>query len=205
MDVFCSVTGVFIENTYFLIHEEEAWGIVVDPGLGALENLKKFKKPELTWKAIFLTHAHFDHLMGVSEIKAFTNAPIYLHQADVFLYELFQEEAAKFNYQVAALPKPDHYWEEGERITIGTVTFEILHTPGHTPGGVCIKWNKGVFTGDTLMHLTVGRTDWHGSIDQLQTSILEKLFTLPEHLPIYPGHYGKSSIGIEKQQNQEVF
>jgi len=205
VEVFCSVSGVFIENTYFLIDETELVGAIVDPGLGALDNLKRLSQKEIAWKSIFLTHAHFDHLMGLSEIKAFTNATIYLHKEDLFLYNSFPEEAKKFGYSVAPLPKPEILWNDGDKAYLGTTEFEVIHTPGHTPGGVCLKWSDGLMTGDTLMHLQIGRTDWFGSFEQIQHSISEKLYTLPDHLTIYPGHHQQSTIGIEKELNQEVY
>ena len=204
MQIYCSVSGVFLENTYFIIDEQGGTGIIVDPGLGAIDKLQGFK-PEITWEAIFLTHAHFDHILGLNAVYEYTKAPIYLHKDDLFLYNDFIAEAAKFGYKATKLPAPDYLWTDGQTISLGLGSFKIIHTPGHTPGGVCIQCKKGVFTGDTLMHLEVGRTDWFGSFEQLQDSIAKKLFTLNDAVVIYPGHHQQSTIGIEKQSNQQVF
>jgi hydroxyacylglutathione hydrolase len=205
IEVFCSTTGVFVENTYFLINSDEKWGVIVDPGQGALKHLKQLKVEGISWKAIFLTHAHFDHLMGLQEVVAFTNAPIYLHKEDLFLYNLFVEEAAKFGYKEQKLPQPDFFWKDQDEIAIGKTKFEVIHTPGHTPGSVCLKWGKALITGDTLMYRTIGRTDWFGSFNEIQKSISEKLFSLPDDTVIYPGHHKKSTISEEKMFNLEIF
>lgn len=204
MQIYCSVSGVFLENTYFIINEKTNYGIIVDPGLGAIKKLEKFSS-DIQWEAIFLTHAHFDHIIGLKEVFEHTKAPIYLHKDDLFIYDDFVSEAAKFSYVKAALSQPDYLWEDQESINLNTGNFTIIHTPGHTPGGVCIQSEKGIFTGDTLMHLEVGRTDWFGSFNELQESIVNKLFTLDDQIIIYPGHHQQSSIGTEKEANQHVF
>jgi hydroxyacylglutathione hydrolase len=205
IEVFCSTTGVFVENTYFLLNTNEKWGVIVDPGQGALDFLKQLKMEDISWKAIFLTHAHFDHLLGLEGVVAQTKAPIYLHKEDLFLYNLFTEEAAKFGYIKPPLTQPNFFWQDQEVITIGKTEFEIIHTPGHTPGSVCVKWENHLITGDTLMYRTIGRTDWFGSFNEIQKSISEKLFSLPDDTVIYPGHHKKSTISEEKMFNLEIF
>lgn len=204
MQIYCSVSGVFLENTYFIINENANHGIILDPGLGTIQKLKKFSS-EITWEAIFLTHAHFDHIIGLKEVYDFTSASIYLHKDDLFLYNDFVSEAAKFGYVKDPLPEPSYFWNDNENLILKTGSFSIIHTPGHTPGGVCIQSEKGIFTGDTLMHLEVGRTDWFGSFNELQSSIINKLFVLDDEIIIYPGHHQQSSIGVEKESNQQVF
>jgi glyoxylase-like metal-dependent hydrolase (beta-lactamase superfamily II) len=205
IDVYCSTTGVFVENTYFLINSEDKWGVIVDPGKGALGFLEQLKMEEISWKAIFLTHAHFDHLLGLRKVVEYVKVPIYLHKEDLFLYNLFVEEASKFGYKEEILPQPDLFWEDNDELVIGKTKFEIIHTPGHTPGSVCVKWEDGLLTGDTLMYHTIGRTDWFGSFEDIQSSITEKLFSLPDELTIYPGHHKVSSIEEEKMFNLEIF
>lgn len=205
LDVYCSTTGVFVENTYFLVHAKEKWGVIVDPGMQALMFLDQLNMADISWKAVFLTHAHFDHLMGLQEVVERTKAPVYLHEEDLFLYDLYVEEAAKFGYSETPLPKPDHFWKDEDVVIIGEVKFEVIHTPGHTPGSVCIKWGNQLITGDTLMFRTIGRTDWFGSFDKIQVSISEKLFNLPDNTVIYPGHHKSSTIEEEKLYNLEIF
>jgi len=205
IDVYCITTGVFVENTYFLVNSKEKWGVIVDPGMQALIYLKQLKMEDISWEAIFLTHAHFDHLLGLQRVIEHTKAPVYLHEEDIFLYNLYVEEAAKFGYNETPLPKPDFFWKDKDELIIGDVKFEIIHTPGHTPGSVCIKWGNELITGDTLMFRTIGRTDWFGSFEEIQTSISEKLFNLSDETVIYPGHHKSSTIKEEKMHNLEIF
>lgn len=205
IDVFKSVTGIFIENTYFLVNSEEKWGVIVDPGQGALQHLERLKMEEISWKAIFLTHAHFDHLLGLQEVVDKTNTPIYLHKKDLSLYNRFKKKVAKFGYKVEQLPPPNFFWKGQEIITIGTTNFQIIHTPGHTSGSVCIKWENQLITGDTLMHNKIGVTDSFKSLKKIKKSISQKLFILPDETVIYPGHQKISTIGEEKKYNLEIF
>ena len=182
------------------------------------ENLIKYKDGNLyceladVWidpsrpvKRALITHAHFDHLLGLQEVVDKTNTPIYLHKEDLFLYDLFTEEAFKFGYKVQQLPPPNFFWKDQEVISIGKTNFEIIHTPGHTPGSVCVKWGNKLMTGDTLMYRTIGKTDWFGSFEKIQKSISEKLFSLPDDTVIYPGHQKTSTIKEEKIHNLEIF
>jgi hydroxyacylglutathione hydrolase len=205
VNVFKSVTGIFIENTYFLVNSKEKWGVIVDPGQGALQLLEQLKIEEISWKAIFLTHAHFDHLLGLQEVVDRTNTPVYLHKEDLSLYNRFKKKAAKFGYKVQQLPPPNFFWKDQEVVSIGKTNFEIIHTPGHTPGSVCIKWGNQLITGDTLMHRKIGVTDSFESLKEIQKSISQKLFSLPNETVIYPGHQKKSTIGEEKKHNLEIF
>ena len=203
VNVFKSVTGVFVENTYFLINREEKWGVIVDPGQDAYQLLKKLNMREISWKAIFLTHAHSDHLLDLQKIVNKINPSVYLHADDFFLYEQFKEEAARFGYKKEKLSPPDFFWKEGEVISIGSTKFEIIHTPGHTPGSVCIKWENKLITGDTLMYRTISKTEDFGSLEENRKSVIEKLFVLPDNIIIYPGHQKASTIGDEKKHNPE--
>ena len=205
LSVFKSVTGIFVENTYFLINREEKWGVIVDPGQDAYELLKKLNMREISWKAIFLTHAHSDHLLDLQKIVNKINPSVYLHADDFFLYEQFKEEAARFGYKKEKLPPPDFFWKDGDVISVGTTKFEIIHTPGHTPGSVCIKWENKLITGDTLMYRAISKTENFGSLKENRKSVLEKLFILPDETIIYPGHQKTSTIGEEKKHNLEFF
>lgn len=205
VEVYKSVTGIFIENTYFVIDSKEKWGIIVDPGQGALKHLEQLKVVDISWKAIFITHAHFDHLLGLQEIVDTKKTPVYLHKNDLFIYNRFKKEAAKFGYKKEALSLPNFYYKDGDLISIGSTKFEIIHTPGHTPGSVCIKWGNQLMTGDTLMYKTIGKIDRFGSFKDIQKSISEKLFSLPDETIIYPGHRRTSTIAAEKAHNLTTF
>ncbi len=203
VSVYKSVTGIFVENTYFLVNKKEKWGIIVDPGQHALQFLERLHFKDISWKAIFLTHAHFDHLLGLSEIVERFHPKIYLHKDDLFIYRKFKRKSAKFGYVKTDLPTPDYFWKDGDKIHIGTTVFEIIHTPGHTPGSVCIRWDKKLLTGDTLMYHSFGKTETFSSLEQNKKSVFQKLFTLPSDTIIYPGHQKSSSIEEEVQYNSQ--
>ncbi len=100
---------------------------------------------------------------------------------------------------------PDFFWKDGDKISIGTTKFKIIHTPGHTPGSVCINWGNSLITGDTLMYRVLSKTENFGSLKENRKSIKEKLFVLPDDTVIYPGHQKTSTIGDEKANNLEVY
>ena len=199
------VTGPFAENTYVAIDAATRQAAVIDPGEGALAIWEEYAdRGELT--AILLTHAHLDHILGLRELKAAHDVPIWLHEEDVFWVERFQESAAMWmGVRVDPAPPPDRFWKHGDRFELGETTFEIRHTPGHSPGSVSLVWPEGVFTGDALFAGGIGRTDFPRSdFPTLERSIREQLYSLPDELPILPGHGGTSTIGDERKHNTFV-
>lgn len=193
-----------MENTYFLVDESTRQGAVIDPGQGVLRHLEKLGLEDVSWSAILLTHAHFDHIMGLQDFKEQFQSQVFLHHSDLTLYEDFPNEVSKYGYLEQALPKPDHFWEDGDLVCIGESRLEVIHTPGHTPGSVCLKMEDAVFTGDTLLFKTIGATDHLEAMEAIQCSVKEKLFSLPDEYVIYPGHLKTSTIGAEKQFNLEL-
>lgn len=199
------VTGVFAENTYVIIDEETQKAAVIDPGDGAVDLWRKHEEDGAQIDKILLTHAHLDHIWGLSALKEATSAPIYLHAADDFLIEGFVSMAAAYGFEVTPAPPADVKWNEGDRVDVGNTTLEILHTPGHSPGSVSLVWDGGVFTGDALFAGGIGRTDFpRSSYEELERSIQEKLYTLPDELTFYSGHGQPSTIGHEKKTNPFV-
>jgi len=204
LGVYSAVTGVFVENTYFLIDESTRQGAVVDPGQGVLQHLEKLGRDDVSWTAILVTHAHFDHIMGLKDFRDQFKAQVFLHHDDLELYSEFPHEVSKYGYIEQALPEPDHFWEDGDLVCIGDSKLEVIHTPGHTPGSVCLKTEKAVFTGDTLLFKAIGTTDHLEAMEAIQHSVKQKLFSLPEEYVIYPGHLKPSTIGAEKQFNLQL-
>jgi hydroxyacylglutathione hydrolase len=196
------VVGPFGVNSYIVGCEQTLKAAVIDPGDEEISILSKVDKLGLIVDVILITHAHIDHISAVSAIKKRTNASVYMHGGDQHLLEIAPFQAELFGL---SHPQPfsiDFYVEDRASIEVGQLTFTVLTTPGHTPGSVCFVVADGVFTGDTLFFESIGRTDLPGgSIDQLMTSIKNKLLTMPKSTPVYPGHGEPTSIGHEIDYN----
>ena len=180
-------------NCYLLEDEASKTAAVVDPGGDALRILSQAQADGVTIRLILLTHAHFDHTGGVSALrKALPDVPVYLHPADAALLgsEVFP-----------AIGAPTVPYEEGDTVTRGDLTIHVLHTPGHTPGGVCLLAGDALFTGDTLFCGSMGRTDFAGgSYEQIMAS-LKRLAQLPGDYRVLPGHMDATTLDRERQSN----
>jgi hydroxyacylglutathione hydrolase len=159
----------------------------------------------LSISLIVITHAHIDHIDALRAVKERTNAPFAIHEAEKKLLST----APPMNI-VASLglspfksaPQPDRLLKDGDRVDVGGLHFEVLHTPGHSPGGICISGHGVVFSGDTLFNFGIGRTDFPGgSYERLMKSIHEKLMILPDETIVYPGHGPPTTIGDERRGN----
>ena len=180
------VVGPYQTNCYILGCKQTNQGLVIDPGDEALRIVKEITRSGLSIKYIAITHGHIDHVGGVSELKRITKAPVLIHRLDAG----------------ALGARPDGFLEEGEVVQVGTYTISIIHTPGHSAGGVCLYAPGAVFTGDTLFAGSVGRTDFPGGIHELLVEgVRGKIFSLGDDLRIYPGHGPESTIGRERQTN----
>ncbi len=198
-------TGPFAENTYVALDEESGLAAVVDPGLGALDIWTSFSDKGATLDRVLLTHAHLDHIFGLSELIEAFPVPVHLHREDAFLIENYVSIAAEWGFDVDPVSMPDEWWEHGDRVQLGSTEFEVRHTPGHSPGSVILVFDGGLFSGDTVMGLSVGRTDFpRSSADDLARSIQTQVYTLDDNLVLYPGHMQTTTIGQEKQHNQFV-
>ena len=198
----------FFKNGYLLGCETTREGVLIDPGdeVGVL--LDAVQAHSLEVKAILLTHAHLDHVTGVARAKQALGAPVWLHQADNFLYEAASEQGMMFGMRVETPPPVDHFYEDGQPLRFGKYRIDVLHTPGHCPGGVCLAV-KGdeepghrLFVGDTLFAGSIGRTDLVGGhTETLLRSIRDVLFRFPDDTPVYSGHGEVTTIGQEKRSN----
>ncbi len=195
------VVGPLEVNCYIIGDEETKKAMIVDPGDEPDRIIDLIKEDSLTPVYIFCTHAHFDHVGAVPELKEDTGAKILLHKDEKEIYEAARDMAAFWGYDIPPLPEPDLFVKEGDTIEVGKLNFKVLHTPGHSPGGICLYGNGIVITGDTLFAGSVGRTDFHGGdLNKLKESF-KRLLTLPENTEVLPGHGPKSTIGIEKREN----
>ena len=195
------VVGPFASNCYIVGAESNREGIIIDPGDNAKEILRIVNDSGLDIKLIVLTHGHIDHTGAVKEVKEATGAEVAIHTDDA---KSLQEQslARMFGLSYPPPPPPDRLLTDGDSIDIGDLHFSVLHTPGHTQGGICLLGGGVVFSGDTLFNYSIGRYDLPGgSYSQLMDSIHTKLMVLPDDTIVYPGHGPETTVGIERQNN----
>ncbi len=198
-----------LQTNCYICYDESKNCVVIDPGSNPEVILNLIDNESLNLVNIILTHGHFDHVTVVKELKdAYPNVPIYLHKED---YEMYQEarkitnQYTGLNFDDYEMPKDIKFMSEGDIINTGNISFKVIHTPGHTQGGVCLfdEDNKILFSGDTLFRLSVGRTDLKGgNTEQLLDSIIKKIFVLDDKITVYPGHGEYTTVGCEKAYNQ---
>jgi glyoxylase-like metal-dependent hydrolase (beta-lactamase superfamily II) len=194
--------GPIQANCYLLGCEKTGRAAVIDPGDEADKILLALAKSSLTATHIINTHGHFDHVGANRAIKAATGAKLLIHQLDAPMLSHLYASAAAWGLRAENSPPPDEMLTDGATITFGNITLQVLHTPGHTPGGIALFNDNSVFVGDTLFAGSIGRTDFPGGdYATLIASIQNKLFTLPDHVTVYPGHMGTTTIGREKREN----
>lgn len=195
------VVGPLEENTYIIGDEKTKKAIVIDPGDEPDRIMDVIKKNDFQVDTIICTHAHFDHIGAAGDIKKQTGAKLLLHLEDLGAFELAKDQAAFWGYELDELPKPDGFLEEGNEVKAGGLSFKVMHTPGHTGGGICLYGEGIVITGDTIFQGSVGRTDFPGgSIDKLKESF-SRLLGLPEETQVLSGHGPETTIGREKRSN----
>jgi glyoxylase-like metal-dependent hydrolase (beta-lactamase superfamily II) len=193
--------GSFGSNCYIVGDEVSKEGMIIDPGDEGSEIIKQVKALGLSIKIIVLTHSHIDHIGGLAEVKKATGAEIAIHETEApFL--LKQPWRMDFMPPTPPSPSAGRLLKEGDTVTVGKLKFKVLHTPGHTIGGICLSGDGVVFTGDTLFNFSVGRADFPGSdYGQEMNSIRNKLMVLPDNTKVYPGHGPASTIGTERRGN----
>ena len=189
-------------NCYILGCEETKEGVVIDPGDEVDLLLKSIEEEGLQLKAILNTHAHFDHIAGVAEMKRRTGLPFYLHEGDLFWLDRLKEQAEMFGLPVPEKPEVDQFLKEGDKITVGSLTLSVLHTPGHSPGAVTFVVDKRAFVGDCLFVGSIGRTDFPGgSYPELIQTIQAKILSLGDETVIHPGHGPDTTVRQERHHN----
>jgi len=200
----CIPGGSFLTNCYIVGDEETKEGILIDPGSQVEDVVEEVERLGLSVKKIVNTHAHIDHAAGVGYAKRALGAEFYLHPEEESVLDALPESARRFpEFGEVEVPKIDKYIQEGDLIEIGKYRARVIHTPGHTYGGICLLIDDHVFTGDTLFAGSVGRVDLMGgtSMRELVRSIKTKLMTLPPSYNVYPGHGPFTTIETEKETN----
>ena len=180
-----------------LVYDDRHRAVVIDPGEEAPRLLAKIQALGLQVEAIFLTHVHFDHVGAVQALQDVTSAPLYVHEAELPaltdpLYSMVTEPLSLV---------ADRVLQDNDTLTAGSLTFTVLHTPGHTRGSVCYLCEDALFAGDTLFAGSVGRTDFAGGSFTALRESLVRLAALPEHIKVVPGHGPETTIGMEKRSN----
>ena len=205
MEILRFTFGPFAENTYVVFGESGRSAMLVDPGLESEPVLDAIRERGATCTLIVNTHGHLDHVACNAFFKRATGAPIAIHAADRPLLRNVRAQGALYGLRVDDSPEPDLEIVEGQPIPFDGVAFDVLHTPGHTPGGVCLRHGDLMLVGDTLFRGSVGRTDLPGgSWDALVASIRGKIFLLPDDVRCFPGHEGETTVGRERRTNPFV-
>jgi len=196
MEVFCYIVACPVNKE----------ALVIDPAGDEERVVEKIKQKNLDLKYIVNTHGHGDHTCGNDKVKALTAAKIIMHELDDTMFNSEEGQARSRQWGFTPSPPADITVKEGDQIVVGDVTLKVIHTPGHSPGGISLLGNGNLFTGDTLFVGGIGRTDLPGcSMSQFMHSIKKKLLTLPGDTIVWPGHdYGirpSSTIDIERRTN----
>ncbi|MBI4682990.1 MAG: MBL fold metallo-hydrolase [Nitrospirae bacterium] len=195
------VVGPLEENTYIIADEASGQAIVVDPGDEPDRIIDIIKHKNLQVHSVICTHTHFDHVGAAGDIKKATGAKILIHKNDLQVYETAKDQAAFWGYDIDDIPGPDGFIDEGHVIEAGNLKFKVLHTPGHSPGGICLYGEGILMSGDTIFRGSVGRTDFPGgSMEELKKSF-RRLLDLPQDTKIYSGHGPETTVGMEKKTN----
>lgn len=207
MTVDTFVRGPLENNVYLVADEASGEALVIDPAIGSEDLLEIIAGRGLKLRWVVNTHGHFDHVGENAAFLAGTDAQLAIHRADLESLRQVKGIAAFYGCSAEKSPDPDRFLEDGDELVLGSHTFRVTHTPGHSPGGVCLIGHGVAFVGDTVFEGSVGRTDLPGSSHEELMESLRKLSALPEETVVYAGHGPPTTIGKEKKHNpflQEV-
>lgn len=193
--------GPFQENTYLLVDEQASAAVLVDPGDEGDRLVAAVRESGSTLEAIWLTHAHIDHVGAIARVVREWAVPVFLHPADRPLYDRVEMQAAVYGLPFEAPPPPDRELDDGATLTVGTLEFSVMHTPGHAPGLVVIHGHGIAFVGDLVFAGSIGRTDLPLSDSHGMARSLERLTSLPGDTVLYPGHGPSTTLARERTEN----
>jgi len=196
------IVGPLQVNCFIVADEKTKEAVVIDPGDDAADILKVIKDKGFKVKYIVNTHGHFDHIGANKAVKEATGAEILIHEADAQMMASAPLQSRAFGMNSVSSPQADRYVKHGDAINAGEVSLKVLHTPGHSPGGISLLEQGMVFTGDSLFAGSIGRTDLPGGdLMTLLRSIKTNLMTLADETKVFCGHGPASTIGDERQGN----
>ena len=195
------VVGAFQENCYLLADPDTAAAVLVDPGEEGHRIVEAVKAAGVQLEAIWVTHAHLDHVGGIAEVKRHFDVPIFLHPDDLMLYRMADRQASAYGLQLDTPPLPEREFADGDQLRVGSLRFAVLHAPGHAPGHVVIHGEGVAFCGDCVFAGSIGRTDLPMSDAHALARSLERIVELPPGTTLYPGHGPQTTIERELADN----
>jgi len=204
MQITTIIVGPFAVNCYLLVCPQTKEAVIIDPGDDAERLVNTLHEQRIQTIRALITHAHLDHIGGLSDLASEFAVDISLHPADHSLYQRLPDQGFRFGRHFQKPPTVTHLLHEGDWVSLGKTALRVIHTPGHTPGGICFlaEKDKILFTGDTLFAGSIGRTDLEGGNEStLLHSIHSKLLSLPDDMVVYPGHGPETTIGGERRSN----
>ena len=201
MKITTTVTGPFQENCYLVVDAESGHAVIIDPGADGARLSEVIRRAGVQLQAVWLTHAHVDHIGAVAAMVRDFGTPVYLHPADLPMYERGVDAARLYDLPFEVPPPPDHEFADGDELALGGLRFRVMCAPGHAPGHVVIHGEGVAFVGDCLFAGSIGRTDLPLSNGAELERSLARIVGLPDETVVYPGHGPSTTIGAELRSN----